>query len=207
MLCRSLSPECTQLKHRYDSCFNSWFEGYLQPALDASKSNFTYSSSSSSSSPITSIRAATPSSQSEQPSDPSQLVTSWANAFRPRRVPKGSASSYDEVQEDATAMKGRAQSSLKPRPIDIAGKNRAEIKAEEYERACGETWRIYQICLKVCLPDLVVVTRTEPVQRAIAANTSLSTLLEQAREEHPLHTQESTRGTPWDRTDDMRVKD
>ncbi|KAF8325847.1 mitochondrial distribution/morphology family 35/apoptosis [Cantharellus anzutake] len=27
----SLSPECTPLKKEYDSCFNSWFEGYLEP--------------------------------------------------------------------------------------------------------------------------------------------------------------------------------
>ncbi|GAC97367.1 hypothetical protein PHSY_004952 [Pseudozyma hubeiensis SY62] len=25
----SLSPECTPLKHRYDSCFNLWFKDYL----------------------------------------------------------------------------------------------------------------------------------------------------------------------------------
>lgn len=29
----SLSPECTPLKHTYDACFNSWFQGYLQPTL------------------------------------------------------------------------------------------------------------------------------------------------------------------------------
>ncbi|EJT99444.1 hypothetical protein DACRYDRAFT_23966 [Dacryopinax primogenitus] len=27
----SLKPECTPLKHKYDACFNTWFEGYLQP--------------------------------------------------------------------------------------------------------------------------------------------------------------------------------
>ncbi|KAJ7496771.1 mitochondrial distribution/morphology family 35/apoptosis [Mycena latifolia] len=27
----SLSPECTPLKQQYDSCFNAWFEGYLEP--------------------------------------------------------------------------------------------------------------------------------------------------------------------------------
>lgn len=27
----SLSSECTPLKHEYDNCFNSWFEGYLEP--------------------------------------------------------------------------------------------------------------------------------------------------------------------------------
>ncbi len=32
----SLSPECTPLKHKYDSCFNEWFEGYLEPAIAAS---------------------------------------------------------------------------------------------------------------------------------------------------------------------------
>ncbi|TEB27787.1 hypothetical protein FA13DRAFT_1599636, partial [Coprinellus micaceus] len=32
----SLSPECTPLKTQYDACFNSWFEGYLEPAVAAS---------------------------------------------------------------------------------------------------------------------------------------------------------------------------
>lgn len=34
----SLSAECTPLKTKYDSCFNSWFEGYLEPAVSASAS-------------------------------------------------------------------------------------------------------------------------------------------------------------------------
>jgi hypothetical protein len=25
----SMSAECTPLKHRYDACFNKWFEDYL----------------------------------------------------------------------------------------------------------------------------------------------------------------------------------
>jgi TRIAP1/MDM35 family protein len=29
---QSLAPECTQLKHAYDTCFNNWFAGYLQPS-------------------------------------------------------------------------------------------------------------------------------------------------------------------------------
>ena len=32
-MAQSLSPECTPLKHAYDSCFNTWFEGYLEPAI------------------------------------------------------------------------------------------------------------------------------------------------------------------------------
>ncbi|TFK40331.1 mitochondrial distribution/morphology family 35/apoptosis [Crucibulum laeve] len=35
----SVSPECTPLKHEYDSCFNAWFEGYLEPAVAASASS------------------------------------------------------------------------------------------------------------------------------------------------------------------------
>ncbi|EIW67710.1 hypothetical protein TREMEDRAFT_33545, partial [Tremella mesenterica DSM 1558] len=97
----SLSPECSPFKQRYDSCFNLWFEGYLQPALDSS------------------------------------------NISRISSTP---------------------------------------IKAEEYEMACGQAWREYQSCLKV----------------AIKQNASLSTLLDQAREEHPLHDLVGLRGTAWD---------
>ncbi|KAJ7503093.1 hypothetical protein B0H11DRAFT_1711395 [Mycena galericulata] len=32
----SLSPECTPLKQEYDSCFNVWFEGYLEPIISPS---------------------------------------------------------------------------------------------------------------------------------------------------------------------------
>lgn len=37
-MAHSLSPECTPLKLEYDSCFNAWFEGYLEPAVAASSS-------------------------------------------------------------------------------------------------------------------------------------------------------------------------
>lgn len=36
-MAHSLSPECTPLKHAYDACFNTWFEGYLEPAIAHSK--------------------------------------------------------------------------------------------------------------------------------------------------------------------------
>jgi TRIAP1/MDM35 family protein len=29
----SLKPKCTPLKREYDACFNSWFEGYLEPTV------------------------------------------------------------------------------------------------------------------------------------------------------------------------------
>jgi len=34
----SLADECTPLKHKYDSCFNAWFEGYLEPVVGANVS-------------------------------------------------------------------------------------------------------------------------------------------------------------------------
>ena len=43
----SLSTQCTPLKHAYDQCFNSWFEGYLQPAIEESQPSNASSSSTS----------------------------------------------------------------------------------------------------------------------------------------------------------------
>ncbi|KAF9046813.1 hypothetical protein BDZ89DRAFT_894605, partial [Hymenopellis radicata] len=31
----SLADACTPLKRSYDTCFNAWFEGYLEPAVAA----------------------------------------------------------------------------------------------------------------------------------------------------------------------------
>jgi TRIAP1/MDM35 family protein len=36
-MAESLAPQCTPLKTAYDACFNSWFEGYLEPAVAASQ--------------------------------------------------------------------------------------------------------------------------------------------------------------------------
>ncbi|OBZ78075.1 hypothetical protein A0H81_02750 [Grifola frondosa] len=35
-MAHSLSEQCTPLKREYDTCFNAWFEGYLEPALSTS---------------------------------------------------------------------------------------------------------------------------------------------------------------------------
>lgn len=37
VMAHSLSSECTPLKQSYDSCFNTWFEGYLEPAIAHSR--------------------------------------------------------------------------------------------------------------------------------------------------------------------------
>jgi len=40
-MAHSLSPDCTPLKIAYDSCFNAWFEGYLQPLAASSSGQVT----------------------------------------------------------------------------------------------------------------------------------------------------------------------
>ncbi|KAJ7600822.1 mitochondrial distribution/morphology family 35/apoptosis [Mycena floridula] len=35
-MAQSLSADCTPLKLEYDSCFNAWFEGFLEPAVATS---------------------------------------------------------------------------------------------------------------------------------------------------------------------------
>jgi TRIAP1/MDM35 family protein len=35
----SLAPGCTALKREYDACFNSWFEGYLEPAINVASTD------------------------------------------------------------------------------------------------------------------------------------------------------------------------
>ena len=34
-MAHSLAEQCTPLKREYDTCFNAWFEGYLEPAVAA----------------------------------------------------------------------------------------------------------------------------------------------------------------------------
>ncbi|KAK8858793.1 hypothetical protein IAR55_003023 [Kwoniella newhampshirensis] len=185
----SLSPECTPMKHRYDSCFNLWFEGYLQPALDASRANSssTPSSSASSSTFVTGSDSAPVANHHHVSTTPSTqqtkrpLITSWANAF-PSRTRAKAPAQISGARTHVAHTPDYPDEEIDVEPIDTSGKTRAQIKAEEYERACGKAWIEYQACLK----------------KAIAQNESLSTLLEQAREEHPLRSQDGLAGTTWD---------
>ncbi|WWC67769.1 uncharacterized protein I206_101681 [Kwoniella pini CBS 10737] len=218
----SLSPECTPLKHKYDSCFNAWFEGYLQPALSSEyQSSSTVSSdqkctaniststtqidiqnipeSSSSSSSSTST---TTNNQNKQRKS---IITSWSSSFPStsnKRIrnknlnsnlnlneqPKQEEYSWfnndnNEGEEEEEEFKNNQIGLNKNQiEIDIRGKSKSQIKAEEYQRNCGKFWEDYQGCLK----------------KAIIQNESLSSLLETAREEHPLGNLDGLKGTPWD---------
>ncbi|WWC59426.1 uncharacterized protein I303_101982 [Kwoniella dejecticola CBS 10117] len=248
----SLSPECTPLKHKYDSCFNAWFEGYLQPALASAAAGADTISSNSSSSSDASTSFSSPSSYSNGSNTPNtsvtsdalasdvpipssldscfgsssksngearksnSLATSWASAFpsrslftksHPSKRSKSSETSPSTEQGNAAPVRGQGQerererehhwydfggseaepvqqpgSSTGTEEMQMKGKTRAQVKAEEYQRNCGRFWEDYQGCLKT----------------AIAQNESLSTLLETAREEHPLGSLDGLTGTSWD---------
>lgn len=151
LILRSLAKDCTPLKHRYDSCFNLWFEGYLQPALDHPDRLASFLSA-----PVappepdsrgSGAHASPPAVVSTGTSlQHGRIITNWSKAFRPRAA---------DVQADGSGQ----SSSMSPpdpkpvadaEPLDTRGKTRAQIKADEYERACGHLWRQYQGCLKVC---------------------------------------------------------
>ncbi|WVQ78413.1 hypothetical protein IAT38_000499 [Cryptococcus sp. DSM 104549] len=202
-----MDPECSPLKHRYDTCFNQWFEGYLQPALDSVRS--TSYAPPPISTPAAAPAASASASTSTSPQAPPQaqptpasprhvkqpLITSWAAAFptRPRTRPAHHGHHHHHHSHPAPgqASTGEAEEIDYPdddddeeemEPIDTAGKTRAQIKAEEYDRNCGKVWAEYQGCLK----------------KAIAKDENLSQLLDQAREEHPLRGLDKLSGTPWD---------
>lgn len=156
---RSLDPQCTPLKHRYDSCFNLWFEGYLQPALDgrvtgesstkvARSPSMLDQSSSSLPAPSSSPSEVT---SAETPGSPSRkLITNWSHAFRSRprlMPPAGTEANEGKVEWETSAVYEMVSTTVPS--IDKRGKTRAQIKAEEYDLACGQHWRDYQGCLKV----------------------------------------------------------
>lgn len=141
MIQRSMSPACTLLKIRYDACFNSWFEGYLQPALDASRAARSHV-------PLNDTPAI-PVLSKPVPTAAPRLVTSWAAAFRPRdsRTVANRTAHHPLIQ---TLNPGnRIWQPIEEAATDVTGKTRAQIKAEEYDRACGEPWQRYQLCLTV----------------------------------------------------------
>ena len=160
---RSLSPECTPLKHRYDQCFNSWFEGYLQPALDAAHTSQTnppqppQSSSPIFTTPIIPVEGeAGPSKLKPVVDQRKRIITNWSNAFPTRThstnpVP---GTGENEARGGYVHQYGnQARETFEPLTdaeiLDNKGKTRTQLKAEQYERECGAAWRDYQKCLKV----------------------------------------------------------
>ncbi|RSH88490.1 uncharacterized protein EHS24_001035 [Apiotrichum porosum] len=187
---------------RYDSCFNLWFEGYLQPALDAAslaqRGALPHVSSLDAMPdpapptppppPPASASASTPPAQSSSSSSSSarrhSLITSWANAsvFRRRPAPAAHAAGHVVAADDMVSATHVHVDEGELEPLDTTDMTPSQAKAAEYERQCGKVWKEYQACLK----------------KAISANPNLTTLLEQARDDHPLHTMDGLEGTAWD---------
>ncbi|ORX37198.1 hypothetical protein BD324DRAFT_625140 [Kockovaella imperatae] len=192
----SLSARCTPLKREYDSCFNAWFEGYLQPALQTGHPVYE-SGPSSSPSPSTSVvdnesqeshRASSvhragpsvpgPAGTADRKMNPLNWSSAIGAANRKVHQESRTADAYHPPQHDNDDSESRPIFVS----IDPKGKTRAQVKALQYERACGQVWQQYRACL----------------QAAIEENQGLATLLEQARNDHPLTDLESLKGTIWD---------
>ncbi|BEJ12207.1 hypothetical protein CspHIS471_0206670 [Cutaneotrichosporon sp. HIS471] len=179
---QSLAEECTPLKQRYDACFNLWFEGYLQPALDAAGVRRPLMSGVPEAEASSSSPAPSPSSSSEeQPAEGKRrLITSWAHSSAFRRRAMATPAPADDMI-GASHVHFDLEEEEEP-AMDTEGMTRAQIKAAQYERQCGKVWKEYQGCLR----------------KAIGDNQNLTQLLEQARDEHPLHRMDGLEGTTWD---------
>lgn len=141
------------MKRHYDKCFNSWFEGYLQPALDASHSDPVVENSTPESSDMgRKVKPIPPLSEAHPPinDDPTQLEirTSWASSIGRRlSIEPSPKRALDEPLDAVVNMgEGIVQEAS---PIEVSGATKAQIKAAEYQRLCGEGWRDYQACLRV----------------------------------------------------------
>ncbi|WVQ97887.1 hypothetical protein IAU59_005004 [Kwoniella sp. CBS 9459] len=137
----SLSPECTPLKHRYDSCFNAWFEGYLQPALAAASASTSGSASASTSTsdipsaaasphslpsgllttgiPVTGTTTTTPPNitGTGTPAGPvkkTPIITSWANAFPTRYRRKAKPTSSTDAHASSSSSSSATKDGILP---------------------------------------------------------------------------------------------
>ncbi|CBQ71542.1 conserved hypothetical protein [Sporisorium reilianum SRZ2] len=133
----SLSPECTPLKHRYDSCFNLWFKDYLAIGDDQIRDQQRLSEASTSGS--TASLASTSSSSSG-----SKKKSSWFSDSSPSLTSSTSASTLSESD-----IESRKQSIM-----------------ERYERDCAKLFKDYQACVRKAvtergLDDLIQQARKE----------------------------------------------
>ncbi|WVR04488.1 hypothetical protein IAU60_001492 [Kwoniella sp. DSM 27419] len=222
----SLSPECTPLKHRYDSCFNAWFEGYLQPALSAAAA---YAPAPVSGSAVASASAAGPSTSSAGPSagagastavaqaqgaqgaapltttgskKRTPIITSWASAFpsRPRRS-AGHHPAQGAKAEESHWFDFGLSDEQDEGDVQEGGQEVEQVDTSGKTRAQVKAEEYQRNCGKFW-DEYQGCLKT-----AIAQNESLSSLLATAREEHPLGRLDGLKGTPWDSKADYTGND
>lgn len=151
---RSLAAECTPLKRTYDSCFNTWFEGYLQPALDQTRLQAGLSDTPREPASIPESTGLTAATERQLDAPRRFLSTSWSSLFATSSTtPKSSSEALPPLAQPAHIMNRELLPTTGlPIPItETKGKTRAQVKAEEYERLCGSRWRDYQKCISVSL--------------------------------------------------------
>ncbi|TKY86855.1 hypothetical protein EX895_004143 [Sporisorium graminicola] len=134
----SLSPECTPLKHRYDSCFNLWFKDYLAIGDDQIQDQQRQSEASTSGS--TASLASTSSSSSSG----SKKKSSW-------------------FSDSSSSLSNSTSASTLPE-LDV--ESRKQSIMERYDRDCAKLFKDYQTCVRKAvtergLDDLIQQARKE----------------------------------------------
>ncbi|KAJ9115027.1 hypothetical protein QFC22_005355 [Naganishia vaughanmartiniae] len=204
----SLSPECTNLKHRYDQCFNAWFEGYLKPIVtphaeettpgtdieeeeedvtpdllesfeDDEEEEFEEEEEQDSSATLSATSG--PADNSVNPTvlaDSDDIPDQPLVAAVDAEFSDHIVSTPSEPKYTAVAQKPVVTIPLTTSSPKEQRSEWARAKKEEYDRNCGALWTDYRGCL----------------QRAIDANHPLSALLTQARLENPIENAEAYEG-------------
>lgn len=115
----SLSPECTPLKHRYDSCFNLWFKDYLAIGDDQIREQQR---------------------QSEAASNGSASAASPAPSAKAGKKKSGWFSDSSSDSSASTSATSIADSDIETRKQSIMAR---------YDQDCGKLFKDYQACVRV----------------------------------------------------------
>ncbi|SNX88056.1 uncharacterized protein MEPE_06767 [Melanopsichium pennsylvanicum] len=136
----SLSPECTSLKHRYDSCFNLWFKDYLAIGDDQIRQQQKQSETAAD----TSGSSAASLASSSVGTGGSKTSSSWFSDSSSSLTSTSATSMHDETDMEA----------------------RKKQIMERYDSDCGRLFKDYQACVKKAvtergLDDLIQQARKE----------------------------------------------
>ncbi|PWN18691.1 hypothetical protein BCV69DRAFT_301166 [Microstroma glucosiphilum] len=123
----SLSPECTPLKHRYDQCFNRWFEHYLQVTTPGSS------------------LSSTSGSQATTADGQNAAASARKRSFWSRGGGSNTASNEEEGGRGAAVVAGAAAG---PEEMERRRKLRDDLETQ-----CGGLFGEYKGCVKKALQE------------------------------------------------------
>lgn len=133
----SMSQECTPLKHRYDACFNRWFEDYLGVGHLA--------------------QASASGSRSGAVSGESSRSNGLGGLFGRGSSSSSSSSSSLESISSASTASAQATSHSGAGPIQRSPEEQRRLR-DRLDGECGAMWKEYQQC--------VLVSKTEITKEA-----------------------------------------